>query len=159
MRDIKSLKKGSSPGPDGISYELLSGTGEFIKYPLRNMIRLTFENGTIPSDWRFGNIIPILKRGNKEYVENYRPISLTSTVCKIAEKVVYHQIYNAFQKYRVIPPSQYGFTNKRSINLQMLNFFNVITKALDNGLYVDVIYLDFKRAFDSVPIRLINIQT
>ena len=83
-------------------------------------------------------------------VENYRPISLLCTASKIHEKLVYDKIINNFIRPK-LSIQQHGFLKNRSCLSQLLLSFNFIYDNLDKNIPVDVIYLDFRKAFDSVP--------
>ena len=83
--------------------------------------------------------------------DNYRPISLTSICCKLFEKFVRKHLMDHFNEKGLITNAQYGFRSGRSLNLQLLKVIDDFTRARDKHENVDVIYLDFKKAFDSVP--------
>ena len=91
-----------------------------------------------------------LKKSRKDDVSNYRPVSLTCIVCKILEKIIKGSIWEHLNKYRLIRDSQHGFRSGRSCLTNLLAFLEYITKQLDEGNSVDVIYLDFSKAFDKV---------
>ncbi len=80
---ISQLKEGSAPGPDGICSRLLKELAHVIVDPLRIIFEKTLEERKCPDDWKKANVIPIYKKGPKGKSENYRPVSLTSIVCKI----------------------------------------------------------------------------
>ena len=83
--------------------------------------------------------------------DNYRPISLTSICCKLFEKFVRKHLMDHFNEKGLITNAQYGFRSGRSLNLQILKVIEEFTRAMDKHENVDMIYLDFKKAFDSVP--------
>ena len=83
--------------------------------------------------------------------DNYRPISLTSIFCKLFENFVRKHLMDHFNEKGLITNAQYSFRSRRSLNLQLLKVIDDFTRAMDNHENVDVIYLDFKKAFDSVP--------
>jgi len=105
--------------------------------------------GVLPTDWKLACITPLHKIGPCNLVSNYRPVSLTSTVVKIMESIIKDNILQQILGNNLIPPFQYGFLPGRSY--QLLNIMDHFTKALDKGNCVDVIYLDFQKAFESVP--------
>ena len=92
----------------------------------------------------------IIKKGNKEVVSNYRPISLTSVVVRILEKIIRIKLINFLDKYKLINKTQHGFTNKRSCLTNLLEYVDYITNIIDNGDSADTIYLDLSKAFDKV---------
>ena len=87
----------------------------------------------------------------QDSVTSYRPISLTSPICKIMESIINDNIQEHLQNNNVIPLEQHGFTPGRSCSTQLLLAINEWNKALDDGYSVDVLYFDFQKAFDSVP--------
>jgi len=96
-----------------------------------------------------GIISPIFKKGNKQIPSNYRPVSLTSIPCKILEHIVI--IMKHLDSSRLLTSSLRGFVKGRSCVTQLLDVLDHWTKALDNDDSMDCIYLDFAKAFDSVP--------
>ena len=105
----------------------------------------------IPSEWRCHIIIPIPKSSNDlNLVSNYRPISLLCTVSKVLERLVFDKVSD-FVINNVISSSQFGFVKNRTCLQQLLLFMDYIIKAHEQKVQVDVIYLDIKKAFDTVP--------
>ena len=93
------------------------------------------------------------KKGKKDNVENYRPISVTCICCKIMESIICDQIMSYFLSNDLFCNSQYGFIKGRSAVLQLLRVADDWTKAIDQGKQVDIIYTDFEKAFDKVAHR------
>ena len=97
------------------------------------------------------DIVPIFKgKGSKYDVNNYRPISLTSTVYKLMESVIHYNISDHCNLKNILTPEQHGFRNNHSTTSVLLELLNDITKIIDDGNSVDVITLDFAKAFDSI---------
>ena len=120
--------------------------------PLTILFRKSLLEGKFPDKWKTAHVIPIYKgAGTKDSPENYRPISLTSVVGKILEKFLYPQLEKYFDINGFIKNNQFGFKKGRSVCLQLLSFKNYLEKCLENNEPVDVLYLDFKKAFDTVP--------
>ena len=109
MAHLKSLSVKKSPGPDRLTNELLSNCSEALAEPLAFIIHLTLSTGVLPQDWKLANVVPLPKSGCPSLVVNYRPISLTSSVCKLAEKVVSTRLKNFLDPYSVLSLHQYGF--------------------------------------------------
>ena len=109
----------------------------------------SLSNGTLPAEWKIHKICPIPKSGSPLYVEDYRPISRLCIAGKILEKLVYDKIINFIRPKLSI--QQHGFLKNRSCLSQLLLSFNFIYDNLDKNIPVDVIYLDFRKAFNSVP--------
>jgi len=121
--------------------------------PLAIMFQESFQSAILPSDWKSANIVglPIFKKGNKTDPNNYRPVSLTSVPCKIMESIIKDSITTFLEQNHVISYSQHGFTKGRSCLTNLLESLEQWTHALDNGYGVDILYLDYRKTFDSVP--------
>jgi hypothetical protein len=109
------------------------------------------QTSTVPKDWKTAVVTPIFKKGAKSDPGNYRPVSLTSIPCKIMEGVIKEHMMEHLTKNKLISDSQHGFLAGRSCTTNLLTFQEEITKYLDEGIPVDVFYLDFAKAFDKVP--------
>ena len=150
---VLSLKPCSSPGPDGLHPRLLKETAFSLAGPLASMFRKSLDSGVIPDEWKTGEVTPIFKKGSKKTPANYRPVSLTSVPCKILESLVRDQLLEHLMSSRQLHESQHGFRPKRSCTSQLLVTIDHWTKTLEAGEPVDTLYLDFRKAFDSVPHR------
>ena len=107
--------------------------------------------GSLPSDWKLANVVPVHKKGAKDHVENYRPISLFPIVSKVFERCVLNSIMDHL--YHAISPKQHGFCTGRSCVTNMLEDFDPIGSLLDSGSQVDTIFFDMSKAFDKVSHR------
>lgn len=154
---LKSLKSSKSAGPDGFHPRVLKETAETICTPLALIFRKSLKEGCLPQSWKDANITPIHKKGKKDAVENYRPISLTSVIGKVMESLVRDAILKQLISNDLLCEAQHGFLPGRSCITQLLEVMELWTSSLDEGYEVDAIYLDFSKAFDSVPHeRLMN---
>ena len=104
----------------------------------------------VPVDWRRQNMTPIFKKGKKCKAGNYRPVSLTSRVCKVMESIWKDEIMAHFERNILILESQHGFVPGKSVLINLIMYIEDLIKMLDDGLPVDVIYLDECKAFDCV---------
>ena len=145
------MKENKSLGVDGISYKILKETVEQISAPLAHVFNMSLQEGIEPFEWKVANIIPLFKKGSRNKSENYRPVSLTSVICKLLETIIRDHMMDFLIKYKLINPSQHGFLKAKSCLTNLLCFLEEITKWVDDGSPVDVIYLDFQKAFDKVP--------
>ena len=112
---------------------------------LVKLINFSFSEGTFPALLKFANVIPVFKKGDNLDYNNYRPISLISNIGKLIENIVYF-----LEKNYLLFEQQYGFRNKPSTNRALIDITNRIQEACDNGQYACRIYVDFKKAFDTV---------
>ena len=97
------------------------------------------------------NVTAIFKKGDRKLLENYKPISLTSVPGKLLERIIRDQIVNHMTTNNLFATCQHGFITGKSCTTQLLEYIKDISQALDKGYGVDVIYLDYQKAFDSVP--------
>ena len=142
-KKIKKMKDNKSPGVDGITPKLLKEIVEQISTPLAKLFNLSLEEGIVPSEWKEANITPLFKKGSRNKPENYRPVSLTSVVCKLLETLIRDHMVEFLVKHKLINTSQHGFLKARSCLTNLLCFLGEITKWVDDGSPVDVVYLDF----------------
>lgn len=150
-KNILKLKDRKASGPDELSVRILKEGGDSIAMALYFIFTRSLEFGEIPTDWRLANITPIFKKGDKKLVQNYRPISLTSLVVKVFEKIIKDQIEVYLEANSIIKNSQHGFRSGRSCLTNLLSFLDYITDQVDRGEDIDLVYLDFSKAFDKVP--------
>ena len=148
---IDKLKTQSSPGLDGITPRLLKETKDEIAPLLARIFRESLRTGVVPRDWKEAKVVPIFKKGSKTSAGNYRPVSLTSICCRIMEGMLRDEISEHLHTNRLLHPSQHGFMKNKSCTTNLLEFMEKITEAADRGEPMDVIYLDFAKAFDKVP--------
>ena len=111
------------------------------------------EEGRVPEDWKMENVTPIFKKGSKGDPGKYRPVSLTSVCCKMMESIIRDAITEHLDMNKLINASQHGFSKGRSCATNLLEFLDKVTKVVDEGKPLDVIFLDFAKAFDKVPIK------
>ena len=156
-KKIQTLKLDKSPGPDQISTFLLKEAMNQLIQPLCILFNQSLQSGKLPSQWKKANVCAIHKKGSRKKCDNYRPVSLTSVVCKILESLIRDAIMDHMLQHNLFSKFQYGFLPGRSTVLQLLKILDKWTEAMDNGYQIEVIYLDFRKAFDTVPHkRLIN---
>ena len=107
--------------------------------------------GILPRDWKSAHVSSIFKKGSRNIAENYRPISLTSIVCKLMESIVKEYSMSYLTTNNLLSKYQYGFMKNRFTPTQLLSFLDNCIEPIATGGVVDVIYFDFAKAFDSVP--------
>ena len=147
---IKTLSVGKSLGPNSIPTKLLKHFSKSISIPLSHLINLSFKNGVFPNALKFASAIPVFKKADYLQCNNHRPISLTSSVSKITEKLVHQWSYLFLEQNNILHNSQYGFQNKHSTNLALHDITEKIRKALDSKHYACGVNIDLQKAFDTV---------
>ena len=144
------LNTSKSVGPYSIPTNIFNLSCSVLSKPVVKLINFSFSEGTFPNLLKFANVIPVFKKGDNLDYNNYRPISLISNIGKLIEKIVHKRLYSFLEKNSLLFKQQYGFRNKLSINHALIDITDRIQEACDNGQYACGIYLDFKKAFDTV---------
>ena len=148
---LLSLKRNKSGGVDGINSTMLIECRSVMIQPLKLLFENSLESDKIPDEWRLSNVTPIFKKGTKKDPGNYRPISLTSQICKVLEKIIKDDIVRFLEHYNNITESQHEVRNKRSCLTNLLDFTQSLLMHADNKEPVDIFFLDLQKAFDKVP--------
>ena len=107
------------------------------------MLNLSLKEGVVQLEWKEANIIPLFKKGSRNKSKNYRPVSLTAVICKLLERLINDHLIDFLVKNNLINPPQHGFLKARSCLSIMLYYLEDVTKWVDEGSPVDIIYLDF----------------
>ena len=147
---IDELDENSSAGPDGIPAIFLKKTKKAISKPLALLLRKSLDEGAIPEVFKMAYVTPIHKGGSKQKPEQYRPVSLTSHIMKIFERVIKKELMKHLTENEMFNRGQHGFVPGRSTQTQLLSHFNDIFDTLAEGKRLDTVYLDFAKAFDKV---------
>ena len=147
---IKKTKPNAAAGPDGIPTILLKECSQQLSKPLYIIYRNSLDTGEVPNLLKDAIVIPIHKGGLKSDVKNYRPVSLISQILKILEKVLCVKIVFHLEDNNLLNKNQHGFRKFRSCLSQLIEHYDNILEAVSAGNNVDVIYLDYSKAFDVV---------
>ena len=148
---LSRLNPNKSCGPDGIHPRFIKELAEHLSIPINIIFNTSINSMDVPREWKEARISAIFKKGNKKCTKNYRPISLTCILCKLLEQIVRDSIVNHMITNKFFTKKQFGFINGRSTGLQLLRALDEWTGSLENGNYTDCIYMDFQKAFDTVP--------
>jgi hypothetical protein len=152
---ISDLKSDSAAGPDGIPVILLKNCSESLCSPIKLLWKESFESGTVPKFYKESYVTPLYKKGDRARAGNYRPVSLTSHIIKIYERVLRKTIVQYLDDNNILCHNQHGFRSGRSCLTQMLDHFDDIMQGLTNDKDTDAIYLDYAKAFDKVDHRML----
>ncbi|NXX31359.1 RTJK polymerase, partial [Nicator chloris] len=151
VREVLScLNVHKSMGPDGIHPRVMRELADELAKPLSIIYQQTWLTGEVPDDWKLANVIPIHKKGRKDDPGNYRPVSLTLVPGKIMEQFILNAIMQQLKDVQGIRPSQHRFRRGKSCLTNLVSFYDQVTRLVDAGKAVDVVYLDFSKAFDTL---------
>lgn len=145
---MQRLKPRLTCGPDLVPSFLIRDCAAVLCHPLTKLYNLALRSNTFPSMWKVGRVCPIFKKGSKEDITNYRPITILSNFSKVFESVLYARIYVSISP--AINCRQHGFVSRRSTVTNLVCFTQFLAESLDNNCQVDVVFTDFSRAFDSI---------
>ena len=150
---LVNLDVNKSVRPDSIPLRVLSECAVELAPSLNALYNLSLSTGSFPARWKHAHITPISKNESKNLVNNYRPISLLNSVSKILERLVFDKVYPIVNPLN--SPNQHGFMRKRSVQSQLISNYDIIGNDLDRGVQNNIIFLDFCKAFDKVPHKLL----
>ena len=147
---LKRLKPKTSSGPDGIPSVALKNLGSSLATPLAMMFESFMSIGQVPNEWRSAIVTPLFKKGLPSMRTNYRPVSLTSVICKLMERIIASQLLEYLRSHGVISKQQHGFLARRSTTTNLLETLNDWTIALRDNNKISAVYVDYSKAFDTV---------
>lgn len=156
MLVLHQLKNGHSEGIDGSSTNLLKSIMPSIVNFLVHIINLCFKNGIFPSCMKSARVIALHKGGDINDPSNYRPISILSAFGKIIERCLYVRIVNFLDKNSFFSKSQFGFRKGHSTEHAILAVTQFIHDALDKGEIPASIFVDIRKAFDTICHMILN---
>ena len=151
---ISKLLKKKSCGPDSIAIAIIQKCPEIID-PFLHVIQLSFKTGVVPDNMKIAKVIPIHKKNEKYIPGNYRPISLLNSFSKILEKLMSARLRSFLQKYKILYECQFGFREGYSTNLALIDIYERIQDTIDSGNFVMGIYIDLRKAFDTVDHKIL----
>lgn len=147
---IQKLASKHSSGHDNLSTYMLKSICHKVAEPLSIIINQSFNTGIFPNNLKLAEVIPIFKKNDESFFDNYRPISLLTSISKVFERIVFNQVYDYFIQNRLFYPSQHGFRIKHSTETATLQFLDHINGFLDDGKIPLSIFLDLSKAFDTL---------
>ena len=154
LKFLGSMQSKCSQGPDGISTKLLKVIIPHILSPLTHCFNLSFQLAFASPKFCSARVIPVYKSGKKDNYSNYRPISLLSSMCRLQERIVAHQLTGYLNKHALLYPLQFGFKGGHSCLQAVLLLLNsLLERKFDSGgvpKHTIAVFLDLKKAFDTV---------
>ena len=155
---ISEIKLDSAPGPDGIPAILLKRCATSLCVPIHLLWSESMSSGIVPSFYKTGFVSPLFKKGSRCEPSNYRPVTLTSHIVKVYERVVRKHMVHYLETNNLLTDKQHGFRSNRSCLTQMLDHFDDIYEGFTRGEDTDSIYLDYAKAFDKVDLDLLILK-
>ena len=150
--ELNKLKTDKSPpGPEGWPLCIFEECSEHLPIPLSILFNKSLQSGVLPSEWRIAFVTPIHKKGSQHLAGNYRPVSLISTVVKVMESIIKTNVLEHLTSNDLLTSHQFGFLRGHSCTTQLLHVMDILTKSLDQGVPIDIVYMDLQKAFNTVP--------
>ena len=137
-------------GCDEISVAMLHLCASEVAYPLRLIFQKHMTSGIFPDSWKYANVVPIHKKGNRQLKMNYRPISLLPICGKILEKIVFDQVYSFLNVNNLLSNYQSGFRPGDSAIYQLISITSTIYETFEKYDETRALFLDISKAFDKV---------
>ena len=149
---IKELSCNSAARPNDVPVALLKNASAGLAKPLNILFNHSINMGHVPSAWKESAVVPIYKGGDRSLAKNYRPISLTSTIMKVLERIIRKQLVDFLSDHNYFSPNQQGFRHGHSCLSALLDVYDNMMTSLSNNpkSSVDMIYLGYAKAFDKV---------
>ena len=148
---FRKLKKRKSPGPDKIHNEMLLHLGSKGKEALLLLFNKTWEHGQVPKAWKLATIAPILKNGKRaDKPQSYRPISLTSCIGKLCERMINNRLYWYLESTGKISQAQAGFRTKSRTEDQLFRLTQRILDGFQKEQHTTAVFIDLQQAYDRV---------
>ncbi len=150
FKNLSSLDIKKATGLDGIHAKLLKLGASEIYQSLTYILNLSLKSGIVPTEWKHAKVSPLFKEGNRDDTNNYRPISVLPVVMKIFESAVNAQLRDFLVQYNILVDQQSGFRAKHSTSSTLIDVTDFILNNMNDGLITGAIFLDLKKAFDTV---------
>ena len=147
---IMKQKLNKAAGFDDISINVVKYTADILCKPLSFIFNNSLTKGIFPDSLKIAKVIPIYKSGEKDIFSNYRPISVLCTFSKLLETVFYNRLVNYVNSNNILTESQYGFRDKRSTNLALIDLVEEVRYSSDASKITAGVFLDLRKAFDTI---------
>ena len=146
----KEIDITKSSGFNFLSSKILKDAFMFLITQLVFLFNLSLEKSKFPDDWKTATIIPLYKGGNKNLVNNYRPVSLLPLPGKLLEKIVHRGLTNYIENNNLLSDNQNGFRKNFSTTKSIVDFNDIIFENMNNGQLTVAVFIDLRKAFDTV---------
>lgn len=150
IKIVNKFKSKSSKDYDDVSMRTVKKLIYSIKLPLAHVFNLSLANGIFPDKMKIAKVVPVYKAGDAKNVTNYRPVSLLPQFSKLLERIYYNRLLSFLDKHHVFSDNQFGFRQKLSTEHAVIDLVEAVTDALDRGEHSIGVFIDLKKAFDTV---------
>ena len=150
IHQLANLKISKSTGIDNIPAKALKIAANIIGPSLTWIFNLSIKTGIYVDEWKKARVVPIYKSGNRQKCENYRPISILPIISKILERSIFNQIYKFLNDNSLLSKYQSGFRQKNTTLTALIQMCHTLYENMDNGELNGVVFLDIRKAFDSI---------
>lgn len=150
LKILESTNASKAAGPDTSPARIVKDIAPVIAAPLTFLINASLLSGTFPTSEKTAKINPVFKNGDRSNIDNYRPISVLNILSKTIERVVYNQLADYLEENFFLSKHQYGFRRKRSTSDAVTKLTNNIRENMDKGKVTGALFMDLKKAFDTV---------
>ena len=152
---LSGLSNNKATGIDKISCKIIKIAAPAIADSLTYIFNQAITLSTFPDQWKVARVTPLYKSGQRNIPGNYRPISVLPAISKIMERILYNQIYNYLTTFGLLSNSQFGFRKSHSTATALLECTNEWYVNLDRKLFNLVVFIDLKKAFDTVDHQIL----
>ena len=152
---VSKFASKSSQDVYGLNMKVIKGIMQVIIKPFTHICNMSLKSGVFPNDLKIAKVLPLFKSGEKSEVSNYRPVSILPQLSKIIEKLFEIRLRRYIDEKGFLFKGQYGFRKNHSTNLALNEMVNMIVDALDNKMYSIGVFIDLKKAFDTVDHELL----
>lgn len=142
--------KSSGAGLDRILPAKMKAVADDISHVLAHIINTIFKSGVFPSELKRGKIVPVFKKGDRNVLSNYRPITILPFFSKLIEKLIVARLMKYLTKFKLLTQRQFGFRPNYSTELALIELTDFIKQGLDNQLFVGAVFIDLTKAFDTI---------
>ena len=158
LEAVAEIRLESSAGPDGVPSILLKKCVGSLLLPLKLLWMESLNRGEVPDFYKKSHVYPLYKKSDRSKAVNYRPISMTSHVIKMFERILRKRMVSYLERNNLLSQHQHGFRSGKSTLTQLLAHFDNVYESLLNNDDMDVIYLDYSKAFDKVDHRILLLK-
>ena len=150
LKLLANLDRRKATGSDDIDITFLKLSKSYIAPSITQLINLSLSKGIFPDDCKYAKVFPLYKKGDANCIRNFRPISILPAISKLIEKAVHKQLYDYLVKYNILNKAQFGFRPGHSTSSALACLTDDWLRSIDDGFIVGALFIDLRRAFDTV---------